>query len=137
MAVALSIVIYKESPIDSAMYRHTALFVEFPDNTTVILHIIGASGFFHIEARPGKDPSKSRRFVLKILVGEIKGQKKDVIESVIQSTGVNNTDTSWNCQNWVGDALRTLSDKGWITNDARSNAIDAMAETFVNMPDDT
>lgn len=136
MAVALSIVIYKGSPIDSAMYRHTVLFLEFPDTTTMLFHITGASGLFQSEARPGGNPLKSKKFADKIPVGKIHGQEKDVIESTIQSIGVNNSDLSWNCQNWVGDALKTLSYKGWITNEARSNAIDSMAEIIVDAPDD-
>lgn len=137
MAASLSIVIYKGSPIDSSNYRHTVLFLESPDNTKRILHATGASGFFQVEVKPGKEPSTSRRFVKQIPVGKINGQGKDAIESTIQSTPVNNWDPSWNCQNWVGDAMKKLSDRGWITNDARSKAIDAMAEIIVDAPDES
>ena len=136
MAASISIIIYKGSPIDGSKYRHTALFLESPDTTTLLLHVTGASGFFQAEVKPGKDPSQSKKFVEKILVGKIQGQGKDAIESAIQSTPVNNSDPSWNCQNWVGDVLEKLSDRGWITNDACSKAIDAMAEIIVDAPDD-
>ncbi|KAL9131432.1 MAG: hypothetical protein Q9217_000646 [Psora testacea] len=115
MAASLSIIVYKGSPIDASKYRHTALFLEFPETTTTLLHVTGASGFFQAEAKAGEDPSKSKKFVKKILVGQIQGQAKTAIESTIQLTPVNNLDRSWNCQTWVGDALKKLSDRRWIT----------------------
>ncbi len=136
MAASLSIILYKGSPIDASKYRHTVLFVEFPDNTTLLLHVIGASGFFEAEVKRGEDPFKSQKFVKQIPVGTIQGQGKVAIESEIKSTPIDNSDPSWNCQSWIGDALKKLSDSGWITSDARSNAIDAMAEVLVDAPDE-
>ncbi len=136
MATSLSVIIYKGSPIDASKYRHTALFLEFPDKTTRLLHVTGASGFFQTEVKPGEDPSKSKKFVKKILVGKIQGQEKAVIQSTITSTPVKNSDRSWNCQNWIGDALKKLSDRRWITSDARSDTIDAMADVIIDAPDD-
>ncbi len=79
----------------------------------------------------------SERETNKSSVGDIQGQGKAAIESTIKSTPVNNSDRSWNCQNWIGDALKKLSDQPWITNDPRSKAIDAMAEVIVYAPDDS
>ena len=137
MTASLSIIVYKGSPIDASKYRHTALFLEFPDTTTLLLHVTGASGFFQAEVKSDEDPSKSKKFVQKILVGEIQKHEKVGIESTIISTPVNNSDCSWNCQNWIDDALKKLSDRQWITSDAHSKAIDAMAEVIVEAPDDS
>jgi hypothetical protein len=137
MAVSLSIIVYKGSPIDAPEYRHTALFLEFPDTTTLLVHVTGASGFFQPEVKPGENPTKSKGFIKKIHVGSIQGQTKAVIESTIKVTPVNNSDRSWNCQHWVGDALKRLSDRQWITSDARSKAIDAMAEVISDAPDES
>lgn len=136
MATSLSIIIYKGSPIDASKYRHTALLLEFPDKTTRLLHVTGASGFFQTEVKSGEDPSKSKKFVKKILVGKIQGQEKAAIQSTITSTPVKNSDRSWNCQNWIGDALKKLSDLRWITINARSEAIDAMADVVIDAPDE-
>ena len=64
------------------------------------------------------------------------GQTKAAIESAIKFTPIDNSDPSWNCQNWVGDALKKLSDRQWITNGAFSEAIDAMGEVVVDAPDE-
>jgi len=135
MATSLSIIVYKGSPVDASEYRHTALFLELPDTTTLLLHLTGASGFFQTDVKPGETPSKSKRFIEKIPVGKIQGQTKAAIESIIKVTPIKNSDRSWNCQNWIGDALKKLSDRQWITSDARSKAIDAMAKVIVDAPD--
>lgn len=135
MAVSLSIIIYKGSPIDASQYRHTALFLEVPNTSPLLLHITGATGFFQAEVKLGEDPSKSKKFVMKIPVGEIQGEKT-AIESTIKSVVINNTDRSWNCQNWIGDTLEKLSDQQWIPSDACFKAIDAMAGVIVDAPDD-
>ncbi len=137
MAASLSIIVYKGSPIDASEFRHTSLFLEFPDTTTLLIHVTGASGFFQAEVTPGEEPTKSKKFIKKIPVGTIMGQAKTAIESTIKVTPINNSDRSWNCQNWVGDALKKLSDRQWITSDARSEAIDAMAEIIVDAPDES
>lgn len=137
MAVPLSIIVYKGSPIDASKYRHAAILLDFPDTSPLLLHVAGANGFFQAEVKLEEDPSKSKKFVMKIPVGEIQGQKKVAIESTIKSVVINNSDLSWNCQNWIGDALKKLSDQQWITSDARFKAMDAMAEVIVDAPDDS
>ena len=135
MATSLSIIVYKGSPIDASKYRHTALFLEFPDTTNLLIHVTGASGFFQAEVKSGENPTKSKKFVKKISVGKIQGQTKVAIESAIKVTPINNSDRSWNCHHWIGDALKKLSDRRWITSDSRSKAIDDMAEEVTNAPD--
>lgn len=136
MAASLSIIIYKGSPIDASEFRHTALFLEFSDAITLLIHVTGSSGFFQAEVRPGEEPTRSKKFIKKITVGTIMGQTKAAIESAIKFTPIDNSDPSWNCQNWVGDALKKLSDRQWITNGAFSEAIDAMGEVVVDAPDE-
>ncbi len=73
-AASLSIIIYKL--VDSSEYRHTALFLESSDTTTLLLHITRAraSGFFQAEVKPRKDPVKSKNFDEKIEVGKIQAR---------------------------------------------------------------
>lgn len=136
MVTSLSVLIFRGSPVDASKYRHTALFLEFPDKTTWLLHVTGASGFFRIEAKLGEDLSKSTSFAQIILIGNIQGEGKTAILSAITSTPVKNSDSSWNCQHWIGDALKELSDRGWITSDTRSQAINAMADVIIEAPDE-
>jgi len=137
MAARLSIIAYRGSPVDAPEFRHTALFIEFPNNETLLLHITGASGFFATESKSGEEPTRSNKFIKKISVGVIQGQERANIESTIKATPIKNLDRSWNCQNWIGDALKRLSDQRWITPEARSAAIDAMAEVIIDAPDES
>lgn len=59
----------KGRQVDIFKYRHTAHFLEFPDTTTLLLHVTGASGFFQAEVKSRQDPLKSKKFVQKIPVG--------------------------------------------------------------------
>lgn len=137
MPASLSIIVYKGSPVDASEYRHTALLIEFSDSTSLLIHITGASGFFQGEVKENQDPSKSQKFVRKIPVAKIEGQSKDAIRTRIRATPIKNSDRSWNCQNWIGDALKTLSDQQWISKTARQTAINTMAEAVVDAPDES
>lgn len=135
MEASLSIVVYKGEPIDASEYRHTALFLEFSDETSTLIDVIGASGFFGVDVREDQDPAVSAELITKITVGKINGQAKDSIQSAIKDTPIKNSDRSWNCQHWVGDALTRLSDRQWITTNERAQAVNAMAGIVVDAPE--
>ncbi len=137
MSAALRIIVYKGSPVDASEFRHTALFLEFPDKSTLMIHVIGPNQFYQTEVKSGVDPAYSKKFIKKISVGTIQGQTKAAIESRIKATPVKNSDRSWNCQHWIGDALKRLADQKWISGGARSAAIDAMAEVIADAPDES
>ena len=84
-----------------------------------------------------EDPTKSQKFVGRIAVAEIHGQTKNAIQSRIMATPIENSDRSWNCQHWVGDALLRLSNVGWITTAARKAAVDTMAGVVTDAPDES
>ncbi|MCJ1458674.1 hypothetical protein MMC28_009048 [Mycoblastus sanguinarius] len=136
MAASVSIIVFKGDPVDPSELRHTALFLEFSDSTTILLHVIRVGGLFQTEFKAGENPESSETFIKKILVGEIKGQSKATIESKIKTTPVNGSDVSWDCHNWVDDALKKIEKEGWITSDARSKAIDDVVDAIVDAPDE-
>ena len=136
MEAALSIIVYEGSPVDAPEYRHTALFLDISGQSTTLLDIKGAIGFFRVETRSAVDPIDTMKFIKKIPVGVIQGQTKLAIEEEIKSTPLLNTERGWNCQSWVGDALTKLSDRHWITDDERLTAIDVMAGVIVEAPDE-
>lgn len=79
-------------------------------------------------------PMDSDKFIKKILVASIQGQTKDTIEPTILSTSIQNSDRSWNCQHWVGDASTKLVQMGWITSGERFNGINDMAGVVAEAP---
>ena len=135
MEATLSILVFKGDPIDAIEFRHTALFLEVPGFPTSLLHVTGGRGFFDFERQLGRAPEDSKLFIRKILVGTVVRQERATIEAIIMATSVRNADRSWNCQNWVGDALKKLSDYQVITREARTKAIDDMTEVVVEAPD--
>lgn len=136
MDASLSIIMHQGSPVDAPQYRHSSLFVEFPDATTLLVQIVGASGFFEPEVLPNDNPSSSDTFIKQIHTATIRGSSKTEIQSALERTPISNWDRSWNCQNWVGDALKRLCYRGWITQDQRAVAIDAMVDVVLDAPDE-
>jgi len=137
MSASLSIIIYKGSPVDAPEFRHTALFLEIPGSNSLLLHIVGTSGIFQPQVKQNEDPSKSQKFVRRIAVAKIQGQSKNAIQSRIMATPIKNSDKSWNCQHWVGDALTRLSNVGWISPATRKTAVDTMASVVIDAPDES
>ena len=137
MSASLSIVIYKGSPLDASEFRHTALFVEHSDGSSLLLHIVGTTGMFQPQVRQNENPATSKTFIRKIVVANIQGQTKDAIQSRVMTTPIQNSDKSWNCQNWVGDVLTGLSKVAWISAAARRAAVDTMADVITDAPDES
>lgn len=136
MSARLSIIVYKGDPVDLRKTRHTALFVTFADNTTVLIHAIGAGGDFTMAQRLNEQPTDSQRFVKSIPVAVITGKSKSQIRSTIAATPVNNSSRDWDCQKWVGDALTRLSNLGWITKQQKSDAISRMVDAVFEAEDE-
>ena len=134
MPTPISILVYKGDPIDAPEFRHTSLFLELPSNP-VKLHVTGASGFFQFQEEP-VETAEDIDIVGKIYVGDIDDPAGKAVLSIISRTPVDNSDRSWNCQNWVGDALKRLSERRLITDADRSKAIDAMVEVLLDAPDE-
>ncbi len=137
MSASLSIIVYKGSPVDAPDLRHTALFLDFPGSNSLLLHIVGTSGIFQPQVKQNEDPSKSQKFVRKIAVAKIQGRSRNDLQSRIMATPIKNSDKSWNCQHWIGDALVRLSNPGWISSSAREAAVDTMADVVTDAPDES
>jgi|SRR5271155_6051877 len=136
MDAHLSIIVYRGDPVDLQKTRHTALFVTFADNSTVLIHVAGAAGFFSIEQMPQAQPRNSNNFEKDIPVATIKGKTKAQVQSTIAATPANNSTHDWDCQKWVGDALTRLSNLGWITSQAKSDGISKMVDVLLEAKDE-
>jgi hypothetical protein len=116
--------------VDARSTRHTAFFIEFPDGSNVLSHVIGAYGFFEFEERWNTaQPSESRHFERQIpVVTAWSHTARDLtIRNTIYNTPVNNTERGWNCQSWIGDGLRMLQQAELIPAASITDAADRMA----------
>ncbi|KAL4868978.1 hypothetical protein BDV12DRAFT_196778 [Aspergillus spectabilis] len=139
MTQKLFILIYKGEPLDYAEYRHTALYFHFASSTRTILHIIGCPGLFRFVKSSNIDPATVGDLAKVIPVAEIPTSiGEEAICQTVERTPIRNgrDDLDWNCQNWVGDALRRLVERGWIENETRGAAIDKMADTCLEAGDE-
>ncbi|CBF87485.1 uncharacterized protein ANIA_09369 [Aspergillus nidulans FGSC A4] len=137
----LFILVYKGDPLDYSEYRHTALYFQFASSSRSIMHVIGCPGLFRFaHARgAGIDPANVGILAKVVPVTDIPTKiGEDSICQTVERTPIRNgrDDLDWNCQNWVGDALARLVDRGWITQEHREDAIDKMADACLEARDD-
>lgn len=138
MSQKLFILIYKGDPLDYSEYRHTALYFHFPSSRS-IMHVVGCPGLFRYANNIDTDPSVMGRLAKVVPVTEIPTDiGEDSISQTVARTPIRNgrLDLDWNCQNWVGDALARLVERGWITAEQRGVAIDKMADACLEAGDD-
>ncbi|KAL4877875.1 Pyruvate/Phosphoenolpyruvate kinase-like domain-containing protein [Aspergillus karnatakaensis] len=133
------ILIYKGDPLDYAEYRHTALYFHFASSTRTILHIIGCPGLFRFVKASNVDPSTVGELAKVVPVTEIPTDiGEEAIVQTVERTPIRNgrDDLDWNCQNWVGDALKRLVERGWIEGGTRDEAIEKMVEGCLEAGDE-
>ncbi|KAE8323027.1 hypothetical protein BDV39DRAFT_218112 [Aspergillus sergii] len=132
MSTKTTILIYTGSPLDYPEYRHTALHFTFATGTTSTMHVVGTQGLFIFQEDVDLDPHDFGSELAKTVpVGEINGDvSAETIRRAVAATPVRNgrEDLDWNCQNWVGDALRMLVERGVLSAEVRERAVDGMVE---------
>ncbi|KAL4966390.1 uncharacterized protein BDV14DRAFT_198848 [Aspergillus stella-maris] len=139
MPQKLFILIYKGDPLDYTEYRHTALYFHFASGQRSILHVVGCPGLFRFAHNVDVDPASVGILAKVVPVTEIATDiGKDSIVETVTRTPIRNgrLDLDWNCQNWVGDSLRRLVERGWIEDEVREKAIDRMADVCLEAGDD-
>ncbi|KAI3332794.1 hypothetical protein F4824DRAFT_282646 [Ustulina deusta] len=127
----LEVIVFSGSPVDAPQYRHTGLLIQdlAQDNTTLkrrFLHVTGSAGVFARE-EDSRNPRKSELFVGAVHLATIRASGSS-LRNAIWSTPVNNADLSWNCQNYVGDALESCAREGLISEEQIDYAIDGMVD---------
>ncbi|KAB8233704.1 hypothetical protein ETB97_006513 [Aspergillus alliaceus] len=126
-----TILIYTGSPLDYPEYRHTALHFTFPSGTTSTMHVVGTQGLFIFQEDVDLDPHDGGELAKAVPVAEIDGSvSAATIRRAVSATPVKNgrQDLDWNCQNWVGDALMMLVERGVLSAGDRDLAVDGMVE---------
>ncbi|KAI1757381.1 hypothetical protein F4782DRAFT_127366 [Xylaria castorea] len=127
----LEIIVFSGSPVDAPQYRHTGLLIQdlARDNTILnrrYLNVIGTAGLFERE-ESSRNPKKSALFIGAVHVATIRARGLS-LRNAIWSTPVNNADRSWNCQNYVGDALECCTREGLISEGQMDYGIDGMVD---------
>jgi hypothetical protein len=95
--------------------RHWALYLEVHDGGSVhrnIYQVVGPAKGFEHSMVPDVAPAQSGRFVKNIHVSDL--DDRDTIQSVREILGnqaVRNDIATWSCQDWVMEALETLSEE--------------------------
>ncbi|RDW84038.1 uncharacterized protein DSM5745_04364 [Aspergillus mulundensis] len=141
MPQKLFILVYKGDPLDYSEYRHTALYFQFASSNRSIMHVIGCPGLFRFSHAHGSDidPASVGILAKVIPVTEIASDiGEESIRQTVERTPICNgrDDLDWNCQNWVGDALARLVDRGWLDAETREDGIDKMADACLEAKDD-
>lgn len=112
------------NPTDERDPSHWAIFLS-GSGSSVILQVGDDKhgvGYYVEEPIHDKQPQKSSRHNQSIAVGAISSSNFDQAVSTIQSTPVDNTSKTWNCQAWAVEALDRLSDAGTFRWDPRAKA---------------
>lgn len=144
MGANLWILVWVGEPLDYPRYRHAAIYVEFDDrenrnrNNGTLFHVIGTLGLFDFRENPGYNPAGDSTLRKKVEVGRVPDQvSPPTLRSVLAVTNVRNSnqDADWNCQNWVGDALRRLVGLGWLSSEQMDVALDAMVDACLEAED--
>lgn len=139
MLTNVSILVFVGDPLDYIQYRHTALFLEFPEGSTCLMDVEGAAGFFQFQALDNCNPEQGRQLAKKIPVAGLQNNFDEAsLRRVISRTPVKNDcmDADWNCQNWVADALSRMVSSGYLNASQRASAIDRMTDVLLEARDE-
>ncbi|PGH23623.1 hypothetical protein AJ80_02229 [Polytolypa hystricis UAMH7299] len=116
--------------------RHCALFFR-PEVNKIgeILHASGSPQNYVLQRITGYKAESSHRLVGSVRVLE-SSQTPDTLRAIAEQVPVNNNESGWNCQNWVGDALARFVQKNLITAAERSTILDEMIDIVLQSEDD-
>ncbi|KAJ5092832.1 hypothetical protein N7456_008693 [Penicillium angulare] len=139
MSTTITVAVFRGDPLDWAMYRHTAIHVQYADGEDNILHVTGAHPFFEYTLQNDHPAQVNLKLEALIPVSSPSNAfTKAMIQSTCAITAVRNDleHQDWNCQNWVGEALANLAAIGCITRQERSDALDKMVDVCLEAEDE-
>ncbi|KAI0164309.1 hypothetical protein GGR52DRAFT_575666 [Hypoxylon sp. FL1284] len=135
----LWILIFRGHPRDIQSTRVTELHIVFDDNENrnLTIRIKGQHPNFRVEELRDQPPSRTRPHFLQRLAVATLETTSDLdmqLRDAILSTHVNNTESDWTCQSWVGDVLTELQDERFITVEEGDNALNGMVNYIARAP---
>lgn len=137
----LSIAVFKGDPIDAYIYRHVGLYIQtFRGDVLVkrqFLETSGATGSFVKQDVPDCDPLQETGSCghVQVATRPMTSEADSILRNTIWSTPLKNDDRSWNCQNWVGDALHRCVDAACLTRAQMEAALDGMVDILLEATD--
>lgn len=136
--VHVRIAVYKSEPLDYQKFRHVALWFEFDNGAdSVVIHIVGPTQDYQLEVRENYNPAGSRLFEKEVKVGWTKVDlTKSQLVDIVSKTPIDNTSRGFNCQEWVGDALKLLAQEGYIEQEEYLGAVDGMIDATMEAEDE-
>ncbi|KAK6501680.1 hypothetical protein TWF481_009509 [Arthrobotrys musiformis] len=137
MEARIYIAVFKGDPIDLTEYRHTAIVLEI-DGRETMLHVKGGHGFFQYEEQTRMESVRLSRSLAPgglIHVANISSSDANDFRSIVADTAVNNDERAWNCQNFVGDALKRVQSRHLITKEQYLGAVDEMVTIILEATD--
>lgn len=135
--IHLSIVVYKGSPLDYSHYRHTALWIRYPDSSpAVLVHVVGPRGDFLFESRESESPWETKRFAKVVEVGYLtRSAASTEIMRALRAIPIRNHDREFDCQVWVESALKAFKDSGYLTEALYTSGVDGMIDAIAEAED--
>lgn len=116
----VSAIVFKQpEKSDYQKLRHTALWFEpVGGGTTVFCNATGEQGAFAFEKRENYNPLNAAKYAGRVKVGTMRKAMTYLdLERKMRSVPCRNEDEEFNCQNWVDDAVKKLSQDGYLTNE--------------------
>lgn len=139
---SLSIAVFKGDPIDAYIYRHVGLYLQTFRGDILVHHQFletsGATGSFVKQDVPEWDPFQDAGSCGHVQVAKklpMTSETDRTLRNTIWSTPLKNDDRSWNCQNWVGDALQRCVDASCLTRGQMDCALDRMVDILLEATD--
>ncbi|KAI1081054.1 hypothetical protein F5B20DRAFT_70207 [Whalleya microplaca] len=135
----LWILIFRGHPHDIQSARVTELYIVFDEDesTNLTIQIQGQHPNFTVkEAWNGALPRARPHFFRRLEVATIETtSESDMhLRNAILGTPVNNTESDWTCQSWVGDVLTVLQEANLITVEEGDNALNGMVNYISRAP---
>ncbi|KAI2624869.1 hypothetical protein GGR54DRAFT_637770 [Hypoxylon sp. NC1633] len=135
----LWILIFRGSPRDIQSARVTELSIVFDDNESknLTIRIQGQHPSFSVDEVWNQPPPRTRpHFFRRLAVATVETHSEldTRLRDAILGTQVNNTESDWTCQSWVGDVLTTLQDARLITVEEGDNALNSMVNYIARAP---
>ncbi|KAI0186781.1 hypothetical protein EV127DRAFT_166312 [Xylaria flabelliformis] len=136
----LWILIFKGQPQDLQSTRITELYIAFDEDegTNVTIRIQGEYPNFRAHEEwnqplPWMRPNFFRRLAVATFMTT--GRELDMrVRDAIWATSVNNRESDYSCQIWVGDAVTVLQEANLITAEEGDNALNGMVNYISQAP---
>jgi hypothetical protein len=95
--------------------KHWALILFKPDHSTIAYQTTGSTDTYEYKEPEEIQIAESQTYMGKVDVGTVDVEKLEHFEEVLRDVPITRGDLYWNCQNWVVQALRALSDDFAVT----------------------